>query len=73
MHTYSDEFTFIRIENRITVVIVVYSDDAVMVSPNKRSVLEMKKDLMATLKMKDLGEVKSFFGVELFGEGAIIL
>ncbi|CAL1398408.1 unnamed protein product [Linum trigynum] len=47
------------------VVLIVYVDDIVVGSASLEAVKEVKKMLMSLFKMKDLGELQYFFGLEV--------
>ncbi len=45
--------------------IVVYVDDLILVCNNKDKLLEMKEELSRKFKMKDLGDLHFFLGMEV--------
>ena len=42
----------------------IYVDDLILVSKNTKSISKIKKNLKQKFKMKDLGKIKYFLGIE---------
>ncbi|XP_019260738.1 PREDICTED: uncharacterized protein LOC109238717 [Nicotiana attenuata] len=59
-----DYSLFIREANGDTIIIRVYVDDLLITGNNDKSLYDTRIELQKKFKMKDLGELKSFLGIE---------
>ncbi|XP_009621230.2 uncharacterized mitochondrial protein AtMg00810-like [Nicotiana tomentosiformis] len=59
-----DYSLFIRKAGSDLVVILVYVDDLLITGNNQSLLSQTRKDLQSQFKMKDLGELKFFLGIE---------
>ena len=60
-----DYSMFTRVHNDVIIVILVYVDDILVASNNLEAVLEFKQFLHDQFKLKDLGPLKYFLGLEV--------
>lgn len=63
--SHSDQALFIRMSGGVYVALIVYVDDIVIASNNDDAVIQLKKDLSAAFKLRDLGPLKYFLGLEI--------
>ena len=56
---------FTRVHNDVIIVILVYVDDILVASNNLEAVSEFKQFLHDQFKLKDLGPLKYFLGIEV--------
>jgi len=56
---------FTRVHNDVIIVILVYVDDILVASNNLEAVSEFKQFLHDQFKLKDLGPLKYFLGLEV--------
>ena len=61
----SDYSMFTRVHNDVIIVILVYVDDILVASNNHEAVLEFKQFLHDQFRLKDLGPLKYFLGLEV--------
>ena len=61
----SDHFLFIRSDNGLFIALLVYVDDVIIASNNQEAIVELKTKLNNHFKLKDLGDVKYFLGLEI--------
>lgn len=61
----SDPCLFIKRSDNESVWIIVYVDDIAIISPSLSVITEVKATLATHFTIKDLGEVKSFLGIEI--------
>lgn len=61
----SDHFLFIKKDGNDFLALLVYVDDIVVVSNNLQQVPDIKCYLNDLFKIKDLGELKYFLGLEI--------
>src|SRR5258705_7975118 len=61
----SDHAVFTHSSNSKFCIIALYVDDLMILSNNLSSLRKKKKQLMSTFKMKDLGEIHWFLGLEI--------
>lgn len=61
----SDYSMFTRVHNDVIIVILVYVDDILVASNNLEAVSEFKQFLHDQFKLKDLGPLKYFLGLEV--------
>lgn len=63
--SHTDHTLFIRNLDGKYVVVLVYVDDIIIASNNDDEVLQLKSDLRKSFKLRDLGALKYFFGLEI--------
>nr|XP_016516161.1 PREDICTED: uncharacterized mitochondrial protein AtMg00810-like [Nicotiana tabacum] len=63
-HSHYDYSLFIQQKESHQVVILVYVDDLLATGTNLKLIEQVRKDLQVRFKMKDLGELKYFLGIE---------
>lgn len=61
----SDLCLYVRGSGKSQVILVLYVDDVLVVSPSEEIVLEVKQALSKEFEMTDLGPVKSFLGMKI--------
>ena len=61
----SDYSMFTRVQGDVTIVILVYVDDIVVASNNLQTITDFKEFLHDQFKLKDLGSLKYFLGLEV--------
>ena len=61
----SDHAVFIHSKDRNFCIIALYVDDLMILSNDLPLLLQKKKELMSTFKMKDLGEIHWFLSLEV--------
>ena len=61
----SDYSMFTRVHNDVIIVILMYVDDILVASNNHEAVLEFKQFLHDQFRLKDLGPLKYFLGLEV--------
>jgi hypothetical protein len=72
-HTQSDAGVFIKThKNGDKIIVIVYVDDALFASSNKKLALEEKAKFMKMWECRDLGEAKEFLGMKIRREGQAI-
>jgi Reverse transcriptase (RNA-dependent DNA polymerase) len=64
---YADS-TFIRQDGGETVIMLVYVDDVLLIASCDKLMSNVKKQLKCVIKVKDLGPVRYFLGVEISNE-----
>lgn len=64
MQSQHDHSLFVKGTGNHTVIILVYVDDMLLTGPDLTLINEVKTKLQLTFKMKDLGELKYFLGIE---------
>uniref|UniRef100_A0A1S4DLR9 Uncharacterized mitochondrial protein AtMg00810-like n=1 Tax=Nicotiana tabacum TaxID=4097 RepID=A0A1S4DLR9_TOBAC len=64
MQSQHDHSLFLKGTGKYTVIILVYVDDMLLTGPDLTLINEVKAQLQQTFKMKDLGELKYFLGIE---------
>lgn len=60
-----DHSLFIKVNNGLFLVLLVYVDDIVIASNNDEAIKDLKHALSTKFKMKDLGPLKYFLGLEV--------
>ena len=65
MHSDSDHAMFTHSSNGKFCIIALYIDDLMILSNDLPSLRKKKKQLMSSFKMKDLGEIHWFLGLEI--------
>ncbi|MCO5569919.1 hypothetical protein L7F22_023633 [Adiantum nelumboides] len=55
---------YIKHEGDVLLIVVLYVDDLLITRPNERHIAEFKADLNATFKMKDLGLLHHYLGIQ---------
>ncbi|XP_070045860.1 uncharacterized mitochondrial protein AtMg00810-like [Nicotiana tomentosiformis] len=63
-HSHYDYSVFTQQKGSDLVVILVYVDDLLVTRTNLKLIEQMRKDLQVRFKMKDLGDLKYFLGIE---------
>lgn len=63
--SYSDHTLFIRRVNGIYTSVLVYVDDIIIASNNDDDVTQLKTDLQSSFKLRDLGPLRYFLGLEI--------
>jgi hypothetical protein len=58
-------YTKINADGRLQVVVLVYVDDLIITGPSAGGIQQLKNDLAAKFKMKDLGNLSVFLGVKV--------
>ena len=72
-HTQSDAGVFARnYKNGDKIIVIVYVDDALFASSNKKLALEAKSQFMKKWECRDLGEAKEFLGMKIRQDGKTI-
>jgi hypothetical protein len=72
-HTQSDAGVFVRkYKNGDKVIAIIYVDDALFASSNKKLALEAKSQFMKKWECRDLGEAKEFLGMQIHRDGKTI-
>ncbi|KAL6315342.1 hypothetical protein AAG906_000446 [Vitis piasezkii] len=61
----SDHSLFIKNVDGLFIALLVYVDDVIIASNNQRAILDLKSELNKLFKLKDLGDVKYFLGLEI--------
>lgn len=61
----SDYSMFTKVQGDVTIVILVYVDDIVVASNNLQTITDFKEFLHDQFKLKDLGSLKYFLGLEV--------
>ncbi|CAE5963143.1 unnamed protein product [Arabidopsis arenosa] len=61
----SEHTLFVKYNDGIFIALLVYVDDIVIASNNDDAVSQLKATLAAAFKLKDLGQVKYFLGLEI--------
>lgn len=56
---------FTKVQSGIVIIILVYVDDILVASNNLEAVIEFKEFLHDQFKLKDLGPLKYFLGLEV--------
>jgi len=73
VHTQSDAGVFVKTDkNGDKIIVIVYVDDALFASSNKKLALEEKAKFMKKWECQDLGEAKEFLGMKIRREGQAI-
>ncbi len=60
-----DYSLYVKKTNREIVIIVIYVDDLIITRNSDADIFDLKKLLKQMFEMKDLGELRYFFGVEV--------
>ncbi|RYA73307.1 hypothetical protein DD595_25120, partial [Enterobacter cloacae complex sp. 4DZ3-17B2] len=55
---------YVKREDDVFLIVVLYVDDLLITGPNERHIAEFKADLNATFKMKDLGLLHHYLGIQ---------
>ena len=55
---------YVKREDDVLLIVVLYVDDLLITGPNDRHIVEFKADLNATFKMKDLGMLHHYLGIQ---------
>ena len=55
---------YVKHEDDVLLIVVLYVDDLLITGPNERHIAEFKADLNATFKMKDLGMLHHYLGIQ---------
>ena len=55
---------YVKREDDVLLIVVLYVDDLLITGPNERHIVEFKADLNATFKMKDLGLLHHYLGIQ---------
>ncbi|KAL5563008.1 hypothetical protein UlMin_032755 [Ulmus minor] len=61
----SDHSLFVKNDNGLFIALLVYVDDVIIASNNQEAIVDLKSDLNSRFKLKDLGDVKYFLGLEI--------
>ena len=61
----SDHSLFIKIGNGLFIALLVYVDDVIIASNNQEAIHKLKSELNSCFKLKDLGDVMYFLGLEI--------
>ncbi|KAL5562467.1 hypothetical protein UlMin_032214 [Ulmus minor] len=61
----SDHSLFVRNSNRHFMALLVYVDDVIIASSDQQAIVKLKADLNKEFKLKDLGDLKYFLGLEI--------
>ena len=64
-HTQSDAGVFVKTYKGGDYVVIVYIDDTLFGSPNKKLAQEEKAKFMRIWECRDLGEAKEFLGMKI--------
>lgn len=56
---------FIKKENKFITILLVYVDDIVITGNHEEYILHLKRPLHSAIKIKDLGRLKYFLGIEV--------
>ncbi|XP_070026614.1 uncharacterized protein [Nicotiana sylvestris] len=71
--SYLDYFPFIKRKTDHMVIVLVYVDDLLIIGDSLVLIQQTKDDLQSSFKIKDLGELKYFLGIEFARNGDGIL
>lgn len=63
--SHSDHTLFIRHTTEQYIALLVYVDDIVIASSNEATIVQLKEDLAKCFKLRDLGPMKYFLGLEI--------
>ncbi|KAG7574150.1 Integrase catalytic core [Arabidopsis suecica] len=61
----ADHTLFVRNQNGKYLAVLVYVDDIIIASNDDEEVIQLKEDLQKAFKLRDLGSVKYFLGLEI--------
>ena len=68
----SDNCVYVKTTNKSTTILIIWVDDIIIASSNLESLTEVKRNLASRFKMKDLGVLSWFLGIEFTcGNGTI--
>jgi len=70
----SDYSLFLKKSNHSSIFVAVYVDDVIITGTNPSEIIQLKQFLHDTFKIKDLGKLHYFLGLEiLYGKGGVIM
>ncbi|XP_070007647.1 uncharacterized mitochondrial protein AtMg00810-like [Nicotiana sylvestris] len=73
MQSQHDHSLFIKGPEEHIIIILVYVDDMLITAPNLTLISEIKTKLQLTFKMKDLGDLKYFLGIDFARSQGILI
>ena len=65
VHNISDKCLYIKVCNAYIIIICLYVDDMLIMSNDMKGIIETKRFLSSTFKMKDLGQVDTILGIKM--------
>ena len=65
VHNVSDKCLYTKVRDDIVIYVCLYVDDILIISNEMKCILETKRFLSFTFKMKDLGQVDTILGIKV--------